>query len=112
MAEANKITEEARGRLAGALGVPSAFPWQLSLLDRMLAEDLPSAVDVPTGLGKTAVIAVWLAARAAGSNVARRLVYVVDRRAVVDQATGVAESLRAFVERDPALKKALGLGDH
>jgi CRISPR-associated endonuclease/helicase Cas3 len=39
----------------------------------------------------------------------RRLVYVVDRRAVVDQATGVAESLREWVagERDAA--DALGL---
>ena len=52
---------------------------------------LPPAVDIPTGLGKTAVMAIWLLARAAGARLPRRLVYVVDRRAVVDQATDFAE---------------------
>lgn len=98
-----------RAQLAAALQAPSAFPWQLALLERMLAGDLPRALDIPTGLGKTAVIAIWLIARAAGAPLPRRLVYVVDRRAVVDQATQVAETLRAFVEKDPALKTALGL---
>ena len=95
--------------LGRALGVESPFPWQLELLRRMLAEDQPPAVDVPTGLGKTAVMACWLVARALGANVPRRLVYVVDRRAVVDQATDVALSLRRLVDEDAALKAALGL---
>jgi CRISPR-associated endonuclease/helicase Cas3 len=81
----------------------------------MLAGDLPRAVDVPTGLGKTAVMAIWLVARAAGANVPRRLVYVVDRRAVVDQATEVAERLRTFVEDEAKqysdLKRSLGLSN-
>ncbi|MBI4491446.1 MAG: type I-U CRISPR-associated helicase/endonuclease Cas3, partial [Chloroflexi bacterium] len=34
---------------------------------------------------------------------------VVDRRAVVDQATDVAMRLREYVDRQPALKRALGL---
>jgi CRISPR-associated endonuclease/helicase Cas3 len=100
-------------RLARALGVPRAFPWQNALLERMVAGELPSAIDVPTGLGKTAVMAVWLVARMAGAALPRRLVYVVDRRAVVDQATKVAEELQAFVEREserePRLKAPLGL---
>lgn len=40
----------------------SPFPWQLELLRRFLKGDLPSAVDIPTGLGKTAVLAIWLVA--------------------------------------------------
>jgi CRISPR-associated endonuclease/helicase Cas3 len=99
----------ARRRLAAALGAGAPFPWQLALLDRFMAGDLPSALDIPTGLGKTAVMAVWLVARAAGAPVPRRLAYVVDRRAVVDQATSVAENLRKLVELDLDLKKALTL---
>jgi CRISPR-associated endonuclease/helicase Cas3 len=112
MADATRFIEDAPARLARALDAPSAFPWQLSLLDKMLAGTIPSAIDVPTGLGKTAVISVWLIARAAGANVPRRLVYVVDRRAVVDQATEVAETLRDFVDKEPDLKAALRLEDH
>lgn len=70
------------------------FRWQLRLLDCLVDGDLPSAVDVPTGLGKTSVMALWLIALAEGAKLPRRLVYVVDRRAVVDQATRFAERLR------------------
>jgi len=72
--------------------------WQVRLLKRLRAGDIPKAVDLPTGLGKTAVMALWLIARAfqeSGTVLPRRLVYVVDRRAVVDQATKVAERLAA-----------------
>jgi CRISPR-associated endonuclease/helicase Cas3 len=98
----------ARRRLATALAV-EPFPWQLALLDRFLDGKPPSAIDVPTGLGKTAVMAIWLVARAAGASMPRRLVYVVDRRAVVDQATEVAENLCTMVDADNELKRALGL---
>ena len=70
------------------------FRWQERLLVRFLDGKLPKAVDIPTGLGKTSVMALWLIALAEGSNLPRRLVYVVDRRAVVDQATRFAERLR------------------
>jgi len=98
----------ARHRLATALGF-DPFPWQLALLDRFLEGKPPSAIDVPTGLGKTAVMAIWLVARAAGARLPRRLVYVVDRRAVVDQATEVAERLRKTTTDDGALKQSLGI---
>jgi CRISPR-associated endonuclease/helicase Cas3 len=45
-------------------------------------------------LGKTSVIAVWLIALTDGADVPRRLVYVVNRRTVVDQTTAEVERLR------------------
>lgn len=98
--------------LATALALSSPellFPWQTRLLDRFGEGDLPCAIDIPTGLGKTSVIAIWLIARACEAKVPRRLVYVVDRRAVVDQATEEAVRLREFVEREPEVKTRLCL---
>ena len=66
----------------------------MRLLRRLIDADPPKAVDIPTGLGKTSVMALWLLALAEGANLPRRLVYVVDRRAVVDQATRFAKRLR------------------
>jgi len=92
------------------------FPWQRSLFaDRFSRGEIPSALDLPTGLGKTSVMAIWLAARALADEgvrrrIPRRLVYVVDRRAVVDQATAEADKLRAALENcASALKPGLGL---
>lgn len=85
------------------------FPWQEELLERFLRGEIARSVDIPTGLGKTAVIAIWLVARAIGGALPRRLVYVVDRRAVVDQATEVAEGLREFADNQRDFKQALGL---
>ena len=90
------------------------FPWQRRLFKKHFScGTLPSAVDIPTGLGKTAVMAVWLLARAAGAALPRRLVYVVDRRAVVDQATEFAEGLRKALKEDERLetvRRTLDLG--
>lgn len=87
----------------------SPFPWQMALLRRFLAGDVPDACDIPTGLGKTSVMDIWLVARCLEAQVPRRLIYVVDRRAVVDQATEAAHRLRNFVEDHPELKERLGL---
>lgn len=85
------------------------FPWQRRLFEVFMKGDLPSALDIPTGLGKTSVISIWLAARAMGAMVPTRLVYVVDRRAVVDQATDEAMRLRKVVDESPELRAKLGL---
>lgn len=85
------------------------FPWQERLLRSLIKGTLPSAVDLPTGLGKTSVIAIWLLAHAAGATVPLRLVYVVDRRAVVDQASAVADHLADLVKRTPDLAAALSV---
>jgi CRISPR-associated endonuclease/helicase Cas3 len=73
--------------------------WQYRLFNRFISNDIPEVVDLPTGLGKTSVIPIWLIALAAQNKTAhtslpRRLVYVVNRRTVVDQATTVAEKIR------------------
>ncbi len=96
-----------------ALTGHSPFPWQRRLFDDWMGiGKLPSAIDIPTGLGKTNVMAVWLLARAAGAGLPRRLAYVVDRRAVVDQATELAGCLRGNLERCERLetvRQGLGL---
>src|SRR5262249_51515714 len=60
----------------------------------------------PTGLGKTSVIPIWLLALAASPPglVPRRLVYVVNRRTVVDQATEAAEIVRRKLRDVPELE--------
>ena len=98
--------------LRNALGLTeleTPFPWQKKIFNRFLQGTIERSLDIPTGLGKTAVMALWLVARACGGKLPRRLVYVVDRRAVVDQATDIARRLRACVERDDALKRALDI---
>ena len=70
------------------------FPWQRALYRRMAAGDIPVSCNLPTGLGKTSVIAVWLVALANGLDVPRRLVYVVNRRTVVDQTTVEVEQYK------------------
>lgn len=86
------------------------FSWQARLYRRLRDADLPEAVDIPTGLGKTSVMALWLIALARRANLPRRLVYVVDRRAVVDQATRFAEHLRSNIADDLAETLDIGRG--
>lgn len=85
------------------------FAWQADLAERVIeGEGWPEGIDIPTGLGKTAVIdiAVFaLAAQAGREPGARtaptRTFMVVDRRVIVDQSHGRAGKIaRALV--DPA----------
>src|SRR5580692_8609831 len=76
------------------------FPWQQALYhDWFAAGKFPPSCNLPTGLGKTSVIAIWLIALANhGSKLPRRLVYVVNRRTVVDQTTDEVEKYRSQLE--------------
>ncbi|GAB4246184.1 type I-G CRISPR-associated helicase/endonuclease Cas3g [Deferrisoma sp.] len=82
--------------------------WQRNLFARFVQNDLPEVCDIPTGLGKTSVLPIWLLAvaqqaEAGALRLPRRLVYIVNRRTVVDQATEVVERMRArLVEPDHA----------
>lgn len=74
--------------------------WQRRLFDRLYSgQEIPRVCDLPTGLGKTSVIPIFviaLARQAEDGSVSlpRRLVYVVNRRTVVDQATSVVQQIR------------------
>lgn len=73
---------------------PTAFGWQRDLVQQLARErEWPGLVDLPTGTGKTSLleIALFLQALDAERDPAerwmpRRVVLVVDRRVVVDQA--------------------------
>jgi CRISPR-associated endonuclease/helicase Cas3 len=83
------------------------FPWQARLAERLATgEAWPEVLDLPTGTGKTAALdaAVFQLALEAGSAARRaalRIVYVVDRRTIVDQAAVHAERIaRALATAD------------
>lgn len=72
-------------------GMPATLSWQERLFRRFCSDDIPNTIDMPTGLGKTMVMAIWLLARVKHpEKMPTRLIYVVDRRTVVDQATDLA----------------------
>lgn len=80
------------------------FPWQERFRAHLRAGEFDKIADcrIPTGLGKTAVIALWLSALAERPEVVpRRLVYVVNRRTVVDQASDEARAARCDSARCP-----------
>lgn len=80
---------------------PLRWQWRL-FRDHFASGSLPEVIDLPTGLGKTMVMAIWLIARNENKCLPRRLIYVVDRRTVVDQATDLANMLRdAMRLQDP-----------
>ena len=63
------------------------FPWQQRLVSQLLADRRwPDVLALPTGTGKTSVLDIGLYCLAcAPERFARRIVLVIDRRAVVDQ---------------------------
>ncbi|MSQ97283.1 MAG: type I-U CRISPR-associated helicase/endonuclease Cas3 [Gemmataceae bacterium] len=78
------------------------FPWQRAMYERFISDcpdNIPASCNLPTGLGKTSVLAIWLIALATHpEKMPRRLVYVVNRRTVVDQTTSEAEKIRNNAE--------------
>lgn len=77
----------------------SPMRWQGRLFKRLTKSIPTKGCDLPTGLGKTSFIPIWLIALASQAdsesiNLPRRLIYIVNRRTVVDQATRVVEEIR------------------
>ena len=72
------------------------FPWQIELFEKWFVKgEFPLSCNLPTGLGKTSIVAIWLIALMnQPEKIPRRLVYVVNRRTVVDQTTDEVEKLR------------------
>ena len=97
------------------------FPWQ----ERLAAQideraEWPSAIEVPTGLGKTACLDIavwWLASQAqlpaASRSAPTRIWWVVNRRLLVDEASKHAERLKQVLnhpgseQRAPAAQETL-----
>ena len=99
------------------------FEWQARLFEAMKVGRIPDACDVPTGLGKTSVIAIWVLALGEYllkdcnlRQIPLRLVYVVDRRVVVDQSTDEAERVIHKLQdslcrpESPSILKAIAQG--
>lgn len=69
------------------------FPWQQRLVEQVATTgSWPDLIDLPTASGKTTTIEIALYLLAAGVDVPRRIVFVVDRRIVVSQAARVARN--------------------
>lgn len=107
------------------------FPWQERLLRQVIERGWPQTLDLPTGTGKTAVLDVALfhlalEATSRERTAPLRIVLIVDRRTVVDQAheraikmadaleessvpvvRAMKENLRALAGKEPPLKVAV-----
>jgi CRISPR-associated endonuclease/helicase Cas3 len=83
-----------------------ALTRQEQVFNKFVQSEIPQNMGLPTGTGKTSTIVVWLLAFIKNPALPRRIVYVVDRRSVVDQATAVVEKMvtRLSSEVNDALK--------
>jgi CRISPR-associated endonuclease/helicase Cas3 len=80
------------------------FAWQESLFSQLVGGDAPESLSLPTATGKTyGLLRCWLGALCEKPAIMpRRLAYVVNRRAVIDQVYEDALSLAEKV-KEPAL---------
>ncbi|MGC8884775.1 MAG: type I-G CRISPR-associated helicase/endonuclease Cas3g [Bryobacteraceae bacterium] len=84
-----------------ALNQTAPFPWQARLFKMLCPEQWdegrwPRSIGLPTASGKTSLVDLAVLALACGSKCARRrVVFVVDRRIVVDEAARRAERIAA-----------------
>jgi CRISPR-associated endonuclease/helicase Cas3 len=85
------------------------YRWQVRLFESLVGGHIPQNLGAPTGAGKTNVIPCWLLALVENRDLPRRLVYVVDRRSVVDQSTKVVEEMYAKIAADASLAESLNL---
>jgi CRISPR-associated endonuclease/helicase Cas3 len=98
-----------RREFATIAGGATPFAWQEELFGLFVGGKIPPRIDLPTGSGKTSVMTIWLLALAAQvksgerPSLPRRIVWVVDRRVVVDQATEEAKQIVERLEKDQAL---------
>ena len=76
------------------------FPWQQRLTTQVLERRAwPKVIDLPTGTGKTAVLDTAVFAMAVQPETTpRRVVFVIDRRIVVDQVYERARQIRERIE--------------
>ncbi len=77
------------------------YPWQSRLTRRVLSErGWPEVISLPTGTGKTSVLDTALFTLAARPDASpRRVIFVIDRRIVVDQVYSRATRIRDQIMR-------------
>lgn len=76
--------------------------WMKRMFSELITGQVPSVVDLPTGAGKTDVSVIWLIAlawyaknRDSAHPIPRRLVWVVNRRVLVQQVDDMAQHLES-----------------
>lgn len=79
------------------------FPWQERLTQRVIENGKwPEVIDLPTGVGKTATLDTAVFALAVNPDrFPRRVVFVVDRRIIVDQTYDRAEQIQSAIDASP-----------
>lgn len=100
------------GAFSRAVHGHDPFPWQMRLLEQLAGEGRwPEVLDLPTGTGKTTAIdlALFHLALEAGRADRRapvRILLVVDRRTIVDQAYDRAERIKRALDgsSDPVVR--------
>src|SRR5437867_13100235 len=92
-----------------SLSPQAPMRWMGRMFDAVIGGRYPRLVDLPTGAGKTEMVVIWLLTlawygtnRPGGQPVPRRLVWVVNRRVLVQQVFTVAKRLRATLTGDEA----------
>src|SRR4029077_9166748 len=80
-----------------ALNGYEPFPWQTRLVGHLFGTggQWPELLKLPTASGKSSSVDIALFTLAAGLPVPRRIVFVVDRRVIVQQAAVHASSIKA-----------------
>jgi CRISPR-associated endonuclease/helicase Cas3 len=71
------------------------YPWQERCFRQLMAGVIPKEITLPTGAGKTSFVILYLIALSLGAALPRRLAYIVDRRAIVDQT---AEQVSQWIQ--------------
>jgi CRISPR-associated endonuclease/helicase Cas3 len=100
-------------RFFHALNGWDPFPWQCRLADALCDRQWPTAVNVPTGCGKTSILDAFTFALAfhEARDFPRRLFYVIDRRLVVDDilthAQDIAAKLKAALTNSPGIASCI-----
>lgn len=90
------LTAEDFGAFFSDIHGQAPFPWQERLTRQVLSDgQWPEVIDLPTGTGKTSVLDTAVFALAARPDrFPRRVVFVIDRRIVVDQVYERADRIR------------------
>lgn len=104
------VQEDFFSLLLRNVGVAAPYDWQRVAYERCCAGDVPAQIKVPTAAGKTMLLAAFVAAlatqaRSGGAAVSlpRRLVHVVNRRVLVDEASNLAERISLALTTVPEL---------